>query len=218
MSRETTLARIEEVAVVPVVRVSKRQHALCAAEGIVRGALGVIEITLTVPGACDIIGYLASTYGDRLLIGAGTVLDTQSCRRAIDAGAQFIVGPVFDPAVVEMTRAAECVAIPGALTPTEILEAWRSGADLVKIFPCGALGGPAYIRALRGPFPDIRFIVTGGVRLENAAEFLKAGASAVGAGETILPQAALDLDDFATVALHARQYADVVSSFRRGAA
>lgn len=216
MSRERTLAQIEEFAVVPVVRVNKRQQALCAAEGIVRGALGVVEITLTVPGACDIISDLASTYGDRLLIGAGTVLDTESCERAIEAGAEFIVSPVFDPGVVEMTRQAGRVAIPGALTPTEVLEAWRSGADLVKIFPCGALGGPGYIRALRGPFPDIRLMVTGGVRLENAVEFLKAGASAVGAGESLLPKAALDTGDVATVASHARQYVDAIRRFRTG--
>lgn len=211
---EAVLAQICDAAVIPVIRVPAREHALCAVEGIVAGGLPVVEITLTVPGALAVIEDLHIRFGDRLLIGAGTVLDEENCRSAIRAGAWFIVSPVFDPRVLEAAKRAETMFIPGALTPNEISMAWRSGADAVKIFPCGAMGGPAYIRTLRGPFPDIPLVITGGVTCSNTAEYLAAGALAVGAGESILPRAALEAKDSAAVANHTRSYVEVVRSYR----
>jgi 2-dehydro-3-deoxyphosphogluconate aldolase/(4S)-4-hydroxy-2-oxoglutarate aldolase len=176
---------IREVAVIPVVRVTTREQAICAVEGIIEAGIPVVEITLTVPGAIRIIEDLATKYGTKLLIGAGTVLDAETCRTAILAGAEFIVSPVFDVRVVESARRYGKICMPGALTPTEALVAWEAGADLVKIFPCGSVGGPAYIRALKGPFPQIDFVVTGSVNRENVGQFLAAGVTAVGVGEII---------------------------------
>ena len=208
------IAQLREAAVIPVVRVSAREHALCATEGILAGGLQVVEITLTVPGALGLIEELHDRFGDRLLIGAGTVLDEESCRSAIRAGARFIVSPVFDARVLEAARQGDMMFIPGALTPSEILNAWRSGADAVKIFPCGAMGGPGYLRAMRGPFPDIPFVITGGVTCENTVDFLAAGALAVGAGETILPRAALEQNDTDAVARHTRKYVERIREYR----
>ena len=197
-----------------MIRVASAAHAVCAIEGILAGGLPIVEITLTIPGAIDVIREAQARFGDQMLIGAGTVLDEERCRAAIDAGAEFIVSPVFDAVVVRLARDAGKAVIPGALTPTEIFQAWRSGAHAVKVFPCGALGGPAYIRALKGPFPELSLVVTGGVKPDNATEFLKAGAVAVGAGESILPAAALQAGDRAAIAANTRTYVNAVCSYR----
>lgn len=210
----TTVARLAEAAVIPVIRVPSSEDALCAVEGIMAGGLLVVEVTLTIPDALAVIRELHMRFAPALLIGAGTVLDEANCIASIDAGAQFIVSPVFDPAVVATASSAGRVVIPGALTPSEIYQAWKSGADAVKVFPCGSLGGPSYIRALRGPFPDIPLVVTGGVSAANTADFLRAGALAVGAGESILPRAALDARDTAAIAANALTYLNAVRTFR----
>jgi len=213
-TKEKALAVIREVAVIPVVRVSTREQATCAVEGIIDAGMPVVEITLTVPGALQIIEDLATTYGPKLLVGAGTVLDVETCRTAILAGAEFVVSPVFDARVVESSRRYGKICMPGALTPTEALAAWQAGADLVKIFPCGSVGGPAYIRALKGPFPQIEFVVTGSVNRENVGQFLAAGVTAVGVGETVLERAAIEAGDVATITANARRFLDAIKSAR----
>jgi 2-dehydro-3-deoxyphosphogluconate aldolase / (4S)-4-hydroxy-2-oxoglutarate aldolase len=200
--------------VIPVVRVSSREQAICAVEGIIEAGIPVVEITLTVPGAIKIIEDLATKYGTKLLIGAGTVLDAETCRTAILAGAEFIVSPVFHAGVVESARRYGKICMPGALTPTEALVAWEAGADLVKIFPCGSVGGPAYIRALKGPFPQIEFVVTGSVNRENVGQFLAAGVTAVGVGEIILERAAIQAGDVAAITANGRRFLDAIRSAR----
>lgn len=199
---------------IPVVRVSSREQAICAVEGIIQAGIPVVEITLTVPGAIKIIEDLATKYGTKLLIGAGTVLDAETCRTAILAGAEFIVSPVFHAGVVESARRYGKICMPGALTPTEALVAWEAGADLVKIFPCGSVGGPAYIRALKGPFPQIEFVVTGSVNRDNVGQFLAAGVTAVGVGEIILERAAIQAGDVAAITANGRRFLDAIRSER----
>jgi 2-dehydro-3-deoxyphosphogluconate aldolase/(4S)-4-hydroxy-2-oxoglutarate aldolase len=213
-SKEKTLALIRDVAVIPVVRVSTREQAICAVEGIMDAGIPVVEITLTVPGAIQIIEELAIRYGQKLLVGAGTVLDAETCRLAVLAGAEFIVSPTFDVRVLEMARRYGKICMPGALTPTEALVAWQAGADLVKIFPCNSVGGPSYVRALKGPFPQMEIVVTGGVNLENVTQFLAAGVAAVGVGEVILERAAIETGNVAAITANARRFVDAIRSAR----
>jgi 2-dehydro-3-deoxyphosphogluconate aldolase/(4S)-4-hydroxy-2-oxoglutarate aldolase len=213
-TKEKSRDRIRELAVIPVVRVSSHQHVMCAVKGIVEGGINIVEITLTVPNAISIIRELVTDYGDDLLVGAGTVLDAESCRQALLAGAEFIVSPAFDAQVVALTREHGKLAMPGALTPTEILTAWNSGADLVKVFPCDSVGGAAYIRALKGPFPRIEFVVTGGVTIDTAPELLAAGAIAVGVGQSVMSQKALECDDAAAIASNARKFREALRAKR----
>jgi 2-dehydro-3-deoxyphosphogluconate aldolase / (4S)-4-hydroxy-2-oxoglutarate aldolase len=205
---------IRQIAVIPVVRVNSREQAICAVEGSIRGGINVVEITLTVPGALQIIETLAAKYGQTLLIGAGTVLDAETCRLAVLAGAEFIVSPVCDVRVLEVARRYGKLCIPGALTPTETLVAWQAGADLVKIFPCGSVGGPAYMRALKGPFPQVDFVVTGSVNLENVEQFLAAGVTAVGVGEIIFESKAIQAGDVDAIAKNARRFTEAIKSAR----
>ncbi len=209
-SKERALGLFRDTAVVPVVRVASPEEALCAAEGIIGGGIAIIEMTMTVPHALRVIESVAERYGDRVLLGAGTVLDAESCRTALLAGAEFIVSPAFDHRVIEMARRYAKVCVPGALTPTEVITAWEAGADLVKIFHCGLMGGPKYIRALKGPFPNIDFLPTGGVNLETAPEYIKAGATAVGVGEGILSAEALQQGRVDLIAANARKFLQAV--------
>jgi len=213
-SKEKALALIREVAVIPVVRVSTREQAICAVEGIIEAGITVVEITLTVPGAIQIIENLANKYGEKLLVGAGTVLDAETCRLAILAGAEFIVSPVFDVRVLEVARTYGKICMPGALTPSEALVAWRAGADLVKIFPCNSVGGPSYIRGLKGPFPQMEVVVTGGVNLENVGQFLAAGVAAVGVGEIIFAREAIQTGNVGAITANARRFVDAIKSAR----
>ncbi len=212
--REKVLAMIEETGVIPVVRVAGPEQAFCAVEASMRAGISVAEITLTTPKALDIIAQLAERYKDELLVGAGTVLDPESCRAAILAGAEFIVSPSVNPRMIEMARRYGKICMPGALTPTEVLTAWEAGADLVKVFPCGLVGGPRYIRQLRGPFPQIRFVPSQGVEVENVAEFIAAGAVAVGVGEEIFDPAAVQQGDLDRVSANARRYVEAIRSAR----
>jgi 2-dehydro-3-deoxyphosphogluconate aldolase / (4S)-4-hydroxy-2-oxoglutarate aldolase len=209
-TKEESLALIRQLAVIPVIRVSSRERVMCAVKGIMEGGLNIAEITLTVPNAIAIIQELTRTYGRSLLVGAGTVLDAESCRQALQAGAEFIVSPALDVEVVALTRQHSKVSMPGALTPTEILAAWNAGADLVKVFPCSSVGGAAYIRALRGPFPDIEFVITGGVTMESAPQLLAAGATAVGVGESVILPKALDHSDAAAIGEAARRFREAL--------
>lgn len=171
---------------VPVVRTATPEQAISASEALIDAGITAMEITLTVPGALRVIEQLAPKCGDRVLLGAGTVLDAESCRAAINAGARFIVSPSLRLETIAMARRYGALSLPGALTPTEALTAWESGADFVKIFPCDAVGGPKYIKALRGPLPQIPYVPTGGVSLETAESFLKAGATALGVGSDLV--------------------------------
>lgn len=189
MKREDVLARILEIGIVPVIRASSTGEARLAAEAVWRGGIPIVEITMTVPGALEVIAELVKTTPE-VLVGAGTVLDQEAARRCADAGAQFLVTPGFDAPTVEVARKRDLLIMAGALTPTEVMVAWKSGADFVKVFPCGNLGGPAYIRALKGPLPQVPLVPTGGVSLENAGDYIRAGAAALGVGgEMILKEA-----------------------------
>jgi len=191
MTPEQILNRIGEIGIVPVVRAGSSQHALDAVEAIEAGGIPIVEITMTVPNAISTIRQVAARCGDRVLVGAGTVCNAHQARECLDAGAQFLVSPGLSVPVLEVGRALGVLAIPGALTPTEVMAAADAGAKAIKIFPCGSVGGAKYIKALRGPFPDLHFIPTGGVNPANAADFFAAGAFAVGMGSDLVDAAAL---------------------------
>jgi len=191
MKPEQTLDRIGEIGIIPVVRATSSEHALEAVEAIEAGGIPVVEITMTVPNAISTIRQVAKSYGDRVLVGAGTICNAQQARESIDAGARFLVSPGLSVAVLEVARTLGVPAIPGALTPTEIMAASEAGAKAIKIFPCGSVGGAKYIKALRGPFPELDFIPTGGVNPGNISEFFAAGAFAVGMGSDLIDAAAL---------------------------
>jgi len=191
MTPEQVLDWIGETGIVPVVRASSSAHALEAVEAIEAGGITVVEITMTVPNAISTIREVVARSGQRVLVGAGTISNAEQARASIDAGAQFLVSPGLSVTVLEVGRTLGALAIPGALTPTEVMAASEAGAKAIKIFPCGSVGGAKYIKALRGPFPDLRFIPTGGVSPANAAEFFAAGAFAVGMGSDLIDALAL---------------------------
>jgi 2-dehydro-3-deoxyphosphogluconate aldolase/(4S)-4-hydroxy-2-oxoglutarate aldolase len=213
-SKEKALARIREVGLVPIVRAASPEDALRAAEAIIEGGIGIAEITMTVPNAIQVMEEVAKKFGDKVLLGAGTILDPETCRAALLAGADFIVTPALNVHVVEMARRYSKPCMPGALTPTEVVAAWQAGADIVKIFPCGPVGGPKYIKALKGPFPQIEFIPTGGVNLETAPEFIKAGAAAVAVGGELVDAKLLREGKLDIIAANARKYVEVVRAAR----
>ena len=213
-SREKAVALIREIGLVPIVRAPSAEDGLQAAEAIVAGGIGIAEITMLVPNAIHVMEQLADRYGDKLLLGAGTVLDTETCRAALLAGAQFIVTPALDTRVIEMARRYSKPCIPGALTPTEVLTAWQAGADWVKLFPCGPVGGPSYLKALKGPFPQIEFIPTGGVNLETTPEFIKAGAAAVAVGGELVNLKALKEGKLEVITEAARKFLEAVRAGR----
>ena len=176
MTKQAILSTIREIGLVPVVRTPSAESAVKAIEAIYEGGIRLAEVTMTVPGAVRVLEKLADHFGDRMLLGAGTVLDPETCRVCMLAGAQFFVTPALNFKTIEMAHRYSKPISPGALTPTEVLAAWDAGADIVKIFPCDNVGGPKYIKALKGPFPQIEMIPTGGVSLTTAGDFLKAGA------------------------------------------
>jgi 2-dehydro-3-deoxyphosphogluconate aldolase/(4S)-4-hydroxy-2-oxoglutarate aldolase len=190
MKKEAVRACIQEIGILPSVRVNSRELALFAADTVYAAGIPVVEITLTVPGALEVISDLASRYPG-MAVGAGTVLDEDLARQAVQAGARFLTSPGFVPEMVAYARKAEVVVFPGALTPTEIIAAWKAGSDFVKIYPMAPLGGAQYIRALKVPLPQIPLIVTGGVNQLTAVDFIVAGASAIGVGGELLPIEAL---------------------------
>jgi 2-dehydro-3-deoxyphosphogluconate aldolase / (4S)-4-hydroxy-2-oxoglutarate aldolase len=213
-TRDKALALIREVGLVPIIRTSSPEDAWRAAEALVEGGVGIAEITMTVPGAIRVIEKVADKFGDRVLLGAGTILDSESCRAALLAGAEFIVTPGLKASVIEMARRYSKACFPGALTPTEVLAAWEAGADMVKIFPCGPAGGPKYIKALKGPYPHIEMVPTGGVNLENAQEFISAGASAVAVGGELVNLKHLRAGKLEEIVGAARKYLEAVRTAR----
>jgi len=214
MDKAVVKNRILEIGIVPVVRASSAPQAAMAANAVDAGGIPIVEITMTVPGALDVIRDLARSSGSGILIGAGTVLDAESARKCLDAGAQFLVSPGFDAATVTLASESGVVIMAGALTPTEVIAAWKSGADFVKIFPCSNLGGAKYIKALRGPLPQVPLVPTGGVNLETAADFLKAGAAALGVGGELVLADALKTNQPRRITELAAQYVEVVQRTR----
>ena len=213
-SREKALELLREVGLVPIIRASTSEDAFLAVEAIVAGGVPIAEVTMVVPNALRVLERAAERFGDKVLLGAGTVLDPETCRAAMLAGAEFIVTPSLDVRVIELARRYSKACIPGALTPTEILTAWQAGADLVKVFPCGPVGGPRYIKAIKGPFPQIDLVPTGGVDLESIPKYIRAGASAVAVGGELVTSKALRAGDSATITANARQYLEAVRSAR----
>jgi 2-dehydro-3-deoxyphosphogluconate aldolase/(4S)-4-hydroxy-2-oxoglutarate aldolase len=186
MHRNEILRAILDTGVVPVVRTSSAESAVRAIEAVYRGGIRAAEVTMTVPGAIKALEKLADTFGDKLVLGAGTVLDPETARICMLAGAEFFVTPALNVKTIEMAKRYSKIIMPGALTPTEVVTAWEAGADFVKVFPCGALGGAKYIKSLKAPLPHIEMVPTGGVSLETTADFLRAGAAAVAVGAELI--------------------------------
>ena len=204
VSRTDILQRILEKKAIAVIRMTDVARLMRVIEAIRAGGIECVEITMTVPGAVDVIRDVSQSIGDEALIGAGTILDAETARQAIEAGADFIVGPVLDRGVIETAHRYEKVVIPGAFTPGEIVAAWRADADIVKVFPATVLG-PGYFKDLRGPLPQIRLCPTGGVTVENAGEWIKAGACCVGIGTDLLDKKAIAEDRYEVLTGKARR-------------
>jgi 2-dehydro-3-deoxyphosphogluconate aldolase / (4S)-4-hydroxy-2-oxoglutarate aldolase len=190
MNKTEVRSRIEEIGIIPAVRASEPEHARFAAEAVYRSGIPVAEITMTVPGAAEVISHLAQSLPD-MVVGGGTVLDIETARRCLDAGAKFLTSPGLIMEVVEFAVKNDVVVFPGALTPTEVIMAWKAGADFVKIFPCSQVGGEGYIRALKGPLPQVPLIASGGVNQQTTVNFILAGATALGIGGELIPKEAL---------------------------
>ena len=214
MNRQRTVDSILQIGIVPVIRVSSPEQAMLAVEAVGLGGIPAAEITMTVPGAIDLIRKLVDKLGSKVLVGAGTVLDVTTAQACIDAGAAFLVSPGLDIATIELAAANDTVMIAGALTPTEVITCAKAGADFVKIFPCGLVGGPRYIKALRGPLPNIRMIPTGGVNLDTAADFIVAGAAALGIGSELVSVGALGAGNPEAITEVARNYVEIVGNAR----
>jgi 2-dehydro-3-deoxyphosphogluconate aldolase / (4S)-4-hydroxy-2-oxoglutarate aldolase len=191
LEKNEVCAKIEEIGIVPAVRTSSPQDALFAAEVIARGGIPIVEITMTVPGALEVIAHLVKEL-PHVMVGAGTVLDIETARLCVDAGVQFLTCPGLDLDIVEFAKNKNLTMMAGALTPTEIVTAWKFGSDFVKVFPCAQVGGDSYIRALKGPFPKIPLIAAGGVNQQTAANFILAGAAAIGVGRELIPSEAVE--------------------------
>ena len=217
MTSRDILGFLTDIGLVPVVRTTSADSAIKAIEAMYRGGIRAAEVTMTVPGAIRALEKLADQFGDRLMLGAGTVLDPETARSCMLAGAQFFVTPTVNVKTIEMANRYSKVICPGALTPTEVLTAWEAGADVVKIFPANAMGGPKYIKALKGPLPHVEMIPTGGVNLETAGEFLKAGACAVAVGSELVDPKLIQAGDYDRIEALARQYLQVIAAARSGA-
>ncbi len=214
MTAQQILAAITKIGLVPVVRTASAETALLSVEAIYNGGVRAAEVTMTVPGALKALEKLADKFGDKLVLGAGTVLDPETARSCMLAGAQFFVTPNLKLATIEMAKRYSKVICAGALTPTEVLTAWEAGADVVKVFPANAVGGPKYIKALKGPLPHIEMIPTGGVNLETAGEFLKAGACAVAVGGELIDARLIKENRYDEMEARARQYLAVIAKAR----
>jgi 2-dehydro-3-deoxyphosphogluconate aldolase / (4S)-4-hydroxy-2-oxoglutarate aldolase len=216
MNKSWVLQRIRDIGLVPVVRAETADQARRAVEAIMAGGVRVLEVTMTVPGAIEVIEQLAKAFGGEALIGAGTVLDPETANKCIQAGAQFIVSPALNEETIAFCRARDIAIFPGALTPTEVVRAWNAGADAVKVFPAGAVGGASYLKALKAPLPHIELVPTGGVSLKTAADFIKAGAMALGVGADLVDMKALREGDDGLITERARQFLEIVRAARQG--
>ena len=214
MNKHDVLATIREVGIVPVIRAESPEAAGRAIDAIRAGGVPILEITMTVPGAIGLIEDVARKYGKDAVVGAGTVLDPETARACILAGAQFVVSPSLNLETIACCRRYGVAVLPGALTPTEVVAAWQAGADMVKVFPAGALGGASYIKALKAPFPQIDLVPTGGVSLKTAADFIKAGATALGVGADLVDTQALAAGQAGEITRRAREFVELVKAAR----
>jgi len=214
MEKRDILNRMTAEGLIPVIRVSSAKEAMEVADAIKAGGVNFIEITMSVPGAIDVIKELSQKYKDDIILGAGTILDSETGRIALLAGAQFIVTPTLNLDLIQLAHRYSVPIVPGAMTPTEILTAWNAGADMVKVFPAAQLGGPEYIKALRGPLPHILYVPTGGVNLQNAGAFIKAGAAALGAGGELVDKKAVAEKKFNVITENARAFLKAIKEAR----
>jgi 2-dehydro-3-deoxyphosphogluconate aldolase/(4S)-4-hydroxy-2-oxoglutarate aldolase len=211
---ETTAQMIERAGLIPVLRAHNAAQAHAVVRAMMAGGVTVVEVTMTVPGALELLKELRKEYGAKLLLGSGTVTTAEEAEATIEAGAEFVVSPSLHPEVIAATKASGKLSIPGALTPTEIVTAWRLGADYVKVFPCSAMGGASYLKSLLAPFPHLKLIPTGGVTLETAESFLRAGARALGVGSDLVNLAAIEQGTPEKITEAARGYLEVLARVR----
>src|ERR1700733_13285936 len=214
MTHEDVRAKILELGVIPAVRVSTPEDAWFAAEAVSKGGIPNVELTMTVPKATQLIAHLGEKHRD-MVVGAGTVLDVETARGCLDAGAKFLTSPGLDLEIVEFAVKQNVVVMPGALTPSEVMAAVKAGADFVKIFPCVHIGGVAYLRALRPPFPQVSFIASGGVNQQNVGDYIYAGAAAVGIGTDLIPPRAIEAREHGWIVELARRFSHLVKNARR---
>ena len=214
MNKAEVIKQIKDTGLIPVVRATSADEAMSAIDAIREGGVSVLEITMTVPGAVGVIEQLTKKYGSDVLVGAGTVLDAETARACMLSGAQFIVSPALNMETIECCRRYGVAVMPGALTPTEVVQAWTAGADLVKVFPAGALGGASYLKALKAPLPHIELVPTGGVSLKTAADFIKAGASALGVGADLVDLEAIRDGQASVITERAKQFVQIVREAR----
>jgi 2-dehydro-3-deoxyphosphogluconate aldolase/(4S)-4-hydroxy-2-oxoglutarate aldolase len=214
---ESTAQILERVGIIPVLRARNAGQAHAVVQAMLAGGVTVVEVTMTVPGAVELLSELKNEYGAKLLLGSGTVTTGDQAEATIEAGAEFVVSPSFHRDVIAVTKAHKKLSIPGALTPTEVITAWNAGADYVKIFPCSAMGGASYLKSLLAPFPHLKLIPTGGVTHHTAASFLEAGALALGVGSDLVNLAAIDQGAPEVITAAARAYLKVIADFRNSA-
>src|SRR5262245_42138621 len=215
MEKEAIRQQIIDIGIVPVLRVSSPKLAMAAAEAVLAGGIPIVEVTMTIPKAVDVIRELVMSMSSDVIVGAGTVLDAQAAQQCLDSGAEFLVSPVFDLETIKLANSAGKLMMAGALTPTEIVNAWSRGSDFVKVFPCGNVGGPKYIQALRGPLPHIPLIPTGGVSLDTAAAFITAGASALGVGTELISESELKAGNPTHITRTAKRFVTIVQEARQ---
>jgi 2-dehydro-3-deoxyphosphogluconate aldolase/(4S)-4-hydroxy-2-oxoglutarate aldolase len=214
MTKQEAAKRILDIGIVPVVRAASAKQGMQAAEAVCEGGIPIVEITMTVPGGIPLISQLSKSMGSEVLIGAGTVTDAETAQRCIDAGAEFLVGPGFDLETVKLANHVGILIMSGALTPTEVITAWKSGSDFVKIFPCGTVGGAKYIQALKAPLPHIPMVPTGGVNLATAPDFIRAGAAALGVGGDLVSTTALNYGNTGEIVDAARRFVSIMRETR----
>ena len=215
MDKRNAMQIIEESGVIAIMRAQSSEQLLQAADAIQAGGVQAIEVTMTTPGALEVIAEARRRYGAEMLFGAGTVLDSETGRMAILAGAQFVVAPTLNLKVIELCRRYSIPVMPGAYTPSEALTAWEAGADIVKIFPAD-VGGPAYLKAIRAPLPQLKLCPVGGVDLDTSADFIKSGAACLGVGSALINQKLLDSGDFAELTRRAKRFREEVAKGRGG--
>ena len=214
MSKADVIQTIRDTGIIPVVRAKSADEAMKAIDAIREGGISILEITMTVPGAISVIEEVSKRYGKEAVVGAGTVLDGETARACILAGARFVVSPSLNLETIEVCRRYGIAVMPGALTPTEVVQAWSAGADFVKVFPAGAVGGASYIKSLKAPLPQIELVPTGGVSLKTAADFIKAGASALGVGADLVDVQAIRDGKQSVITERAQEFVRIVREAR----
>ena len=214
MNKAEVIQQIRDTGVIPVVRATTADEAMRAIDAIREGGISVLEITMTVPGAVKVIEEVSTRYGNGALVGAGTVLDPEIAEACVSSGAQFIVSPALNLETIACCRRLDVAVMPGALTPTEVVQAWNAGADFVKVFPAGAVGGASYLKSLKAPLPQIELVPTGGVSLKTAADFIRAGAAALGVGADLVDIKALREGNGALITERAKQFLEIVREAR----